>query len=244
MPFDPLKLLLILLNPLTLSLLLCALALLTARPALRLLALASLVVLAGLSLPAVAERLARPLEDRYASQPATDYGRAQAVVLLGGGEAAGEGGAWDLTAQADRMVLAAELWHAQRAPRIIASGGLGRRGDWSEAHAMGYMLRWLGVRREAIEIESRSRNTREHPAYIRPLLDGDAPVLLVTSALHMPRAVARFRAVGIEVIPAPTDRELQRYHDLRDWLPDSRALERSTRVLKERLGLLHARWLP
>ena len=68
-------------------------------------------------------------------------------------------------------------------------------------------------------------------------------VLLVTAAPHLPRALATFRAAGIQAIPAATDFEVmpEPPHPLR-WLPDAQALADSTRALKEYLGLWAYRW--
>ena len=72
---------------------------------------------------------------------------------------------------------------------------------------------------------------------------GARRVLLVTSALHMPRALAAFQVVfagsGVTVVPAATDAEaLGDEPELRTaWLPDARSLEWSSRSVKEYLGL-------
>ena len=80
----------------------------------------------------------------------------------------------------------------------------------------------------------------ENALYTAEILEaqGMGPVLLVTSALHMPRALATFRAAGVDAIPAATDFEVMpRPRVLLDWLPDAEALAASTRALKEYLGL-------
>ena len=72
---------------------------------------------------------------------------------------------------------------------------------------------------------------------------GARRVLLVTSALHIPGALAVFQAVfagsGVTVVPAATDAEaLGDEPELRTaWLPDARSLEWSSRSVKEYLGL-------
>jgi uncharacterized SAM-binding protein YcdF (DUF218 family) len=68
-------------------------------------------------------------------------------------------------------------------------------------------------------------------------------VFLVTSALHMPRALGTFRAAGIEAVPAPADFEVmpETAHPLR-WMPDAEALQDSSRALKEYLGWWVYRW--
>ena len=69
-------------------------------------------------------------------------------------------------------------------------------------------------------------------------VNGIHRILLVTSAIHMPRARAAFRNVGLETIEAPAPAEP---HDRRAgfWfqlLPDPSALDRSTQALKEWAG--------
>ena len=68
---------------------------------------------------------------------------------------------------------------------------------------------------------------------------GDGPVLLVTSAIHMPRSVAVFRAAGVNVIPAPTDITVldTRYDGLFGWLPAIGALGATSRAVHEYIGL-------
>jgi uncharacterized SAM-binding protein YcdF (DUF218 family) len=143
---------------------------------------------------------------------------------------------------ADRVWHTARIYHAGRAPRVVASGGnqpwLG--GVCSEASAMRDFLVDLGVPAEAVWLEERSRNTRENAVHTAKILEaqGIGPMPLVTSALHMPRALATFRAAGINAIPAPTDFEVEvRPRVFLDWLPDAEALAASTRALKEYPGL-------
>jgi uncharacterized SAM-binding protein YcdF (DUF218 family) len=71
----------------------------------------------------------------------------------------------------------------------------------------------------------------------------------VTSALHMPRSVALFRHLGIEVIPAPTDFTVTQagwdnlfafepQSFLINILPNASSLGLTTNALKEYLGLI------
>ncbi|KAA6185148.1 YdcF family protein [Thiohalocapsa marina] len=239
--------------PLGLSLALCCLALLLLGLRRRRLAAASLLVAVGWlgvwSLPVVSDALRWSLEGRFEARPVAALPAADAVVVLGGGMRAPPPGRPypDLGAGADRAWQAARLFHAGKADIVILSGG---RFAWqgerpSEAEAMRAFLRDLGVPDTALRLEGRSRNTRENAVETARLLaaSGLERVLLVTSALHMPRALASFRATGVEVIPAPTDFEVmpEPAHPLR-WLPDAAALADSTRALKEYLGLWVYRW--
>lgn len=64
-----------------------------------------------------------------------------------------------------------------------------------------------GIDPSRIVMESRSENTWENSAYLRDSL-GEARGrcwILITSAIHMPRAVGAFRAQGFSVIPDPVE---------------------------------------
>jgi hypothetical protein len=129
--------------------------------------------------------------------------------------------------------------------RLAAASGFRRGERLSEAAATRQFLTDLGVPAAALLFEDRSRSTRENARYSAELIQthGFARVLLVTSAPHMPRALATFHAAGIDAVPAPTDFEVlpEPPHLLR-WLPDAQALADSTRALKEYLGLWVYRW--
>jgi uncharacterized SAM-binding protein YcdF (DUF218 family) len=201
------------------------------------------------SIPIVSDGLRLSLEDRFAREPVGALPMVDAVVVLGGGIRGGPPD-WpdpDLGRAADRVWHAARIFHAGKAARVVVSGGFmpwaGERR--TEADAMLHFLADLGVPPDAILPEGRSRNTRENALYTAEILsaEGIGRVLLVTSALHMPRALATFRAAGVDAIPAPTDFEVmpEPAHLIR-WLPDAEALSDSTRALKEYVGWWVYRW--
>ena len=68
---------------------------------------------------------------------------------------------------------------------------------------------------------------------------GIGKVLLVTSALHMPRAMAAFSKQGVEVIAAPAPPQIVEPADgsLSLWLPDERTFDASRSIVKEYAGL-------
>ncbi len=197
------------------------------------------------SLPVVSDWVRLSLEARYPPAGVESLPTAGAILVLGG---AMQGAAPahpypNLGAAADRVWHAARLYHAGKAPLIVASGG---RLSWArdpdpEADAMVQFLTALGVPQESLVAERHSRTTFENARETRPLLAarGIDEVLLVTSALHMQRAEATLRAAGIRVIAAPTDHEVLTGFapTLLDYLPDAGALEGSSRALKEYLGL-------
>lgn len=116
----------------------------------------------------------------------------------------------ELNEAGDRLLYARRLWAAGVAPRIIVTGGGAVYVGpvvVAEAVSMAEQLKAMGVPEGAILQEDASRNTYENAALTGALMEreGIKRVILVTSALHMPRSAAIFRRQGIEFTPAPTD---------------------------------------
>ena len=199
------------------------------------------------SLPVPSFWLRASLERQVPQRAAADYPTVGAIVALGGGVDGNRPG-WregpDLSAAADRVWFAAKLFHADRAPLVVLAGGVPAENasPEPEADAMASFIEDLGVPDSALLLETHSRTTWENAVYTDRLLKEHQikEILLVTSALHMPRAMATFRKVGIAMIPAPTDFEAVPPGGfwLLRWLPNVEALEGSSRALKEYLGLL------
>lgn len=194
--------------------------------------------------------LVRSLEWQHL--PAADLPQAEAIVVLGGStRPAIAPRPWiDVQEAGDRPLHAARLYLNHKAPHVILSGG---RIPWgptatSEADDMAQIVQAMGVPDAAIIKESRSRNTRENAVNVQKiLLQKDIQtILLVTSAIHMPRALKIFEKLGIEAIAAPTDfltvegdqPSGNMQGSLLDALPQAERLERSTRALKEYLGMV------
>lgn len=199
----------------------------------------------------VTQALVKSLESQYI--PPTDLPSAPAIVLLGGGTKPPlpPRPMVDLNEQGDRVLYAAKLYREQKAPLIIPSGG---RVDWkaersqsimSESKDMADLLVMMGVPMEAIIPEPNSLNTRENAVNVQKILQekGINKIFLVTSALHMPRSVAIFKKLGIEVIPAPTDflfteDESTSSASIFDIVPDAENLFMTTKALKEYIGIV------
>lgn len=195
------------------------------------------------SMPMVSHWLGSAIENQYPQVPMAAVAHAPAIVVLGGAVSPPRlgGSEIDLHTAADRVWYAARLFHAGKAPLLILSGGSDpERQAISEARAMAIFLADLGVPAQAIVLEEQSRNTRQNAANSAALLKarGIDRILLVTSALHMPRAVTLFMAQGLQVVPAPTDFEASQPPPpgLLAWLPDALALDTSGRAMKEIVG--------
>ena len=241
------KLVIWLLSPLGMSLCLAGLAVLLAwrqrlRASMALGALA-FVWLWAWSMPVLSHWLGSLVENQYPQAPIASFEQAQAIVVLGGGIAppSGKSTEINLNAAADRVWFAARLFHAGKAPLVLVSGGSDPERDaYSEARASAVFFADLGVPAQAIVLEEASRNTRQNAAFSATLLKarGISQILLVTSALHMPRAMALFAAQGLQATPAPTDFEASQLPPpgVLAWLPEAQALDLSGRAIKEIVG--------
>ena len=201
----------------------------------------------------VATGLVRSLEWQYL--PPDSPPQAEAIVVLGGGTqpALYPRSTVEVGGAGDRVIYAAHLYHQGAAPHILVSGGyiavLSER-PVSHSEDMAELLVMLGVPETAIWQEAESRNTYENAVYSRALLEerGINRIILVTSALHMPRAVGLFEYQGFDVVPAPTDYSVTQAGWEQLWqpnltaqlfnvFPDVSNLDDTTRVVKEYLGI-------
>jgi len=152
----------------------------------------------------------RSLEWRYL--PPEPMPEAQAIVVLGGGTDSPDypRPIVDVTAAGDRVLYAGSLFKDGKAPLVLLSGGniswMGERSN-TPADQMAWILEMMDIPRDVLILQTRSQNTHEDALYSSQLLKemGIQKIILVTSALHMPRSVALFEKQGMEVIPAPTD---------------------------------------
>jgi len=201
----------------------------------------------------VSRWLIRPLETRYAAIPELPAGKlippelaaCRYVVVLGGGNGDGPGVSANnlLSASARaRLVEGVRLLRVLPDAKLIVSGPAQGRRD-SHATVMGRTAIALGLAPERIVTIDEARDTEAEAQAVRRRVQ-DAPIALVTSAWHLPRALALFRKAGVNALPCPADftahaRDPFQFEDI-FWRTS--ALERSTYAVRERLGYLWS-WL-
>ena len=181
---------------------------------------------------------ATPLEARYPAFAPEELPNGDVIVVLGGGiNAEGKFGRWgDLDNASDRVFTGAELWKAKKASRVIVSGGA-VQGPVTAATLARDVLERLGVPSSAIMLEETSLTTQDEAVAISNLTADSTHILLVTSALHMRRAVALFTAQGFKVTAAPTDHRVHRYgRAIPGWMPTVEHLSTSTAAIHEWVG--------
>jgi uncharacterized SAM-binding protein YcdF (DUF218 family) len=171
----------------------------------------SLVLLVLVAVLPIGAALNYALESRF---PPWDPARGapDGIVVLGGAidpVLSRKHGTTQIIDSGERIIAIAKLARQYPNARIVYSGGdgslFGTAG--SEADYLYPMLDSLGVPRERVLLEGRSRNTYENAEFSKVLIKpkADERWLLVTSAWHMPRAVGCFSRVGFPVEAYPVD---------------------------------------
>ena len=204
----------------------------------------AMVVLFLLCTEIGASLLVRPLESLTTPLASSIDTRAQAIVVLAAGrlEHAPEYGGNDIPdyIALARLRYAAKLQHETGLPILVSGGNVLSSGDRkSKADAMADALREDFVT-PVRWIEGASENTFENAQYSAKILrqDGVNRILLVTDAMHMPRAKMVFAQTGLDVVAAPTLFFGAGDIAALDFLPSAEGLRRSYYAIYEWIGLV------
>jgi len=151
--------------------------------------------------------LVHPLEDRFSPPPAS-MPTPDCIIELGGAinpDLSRSRNSFVFDASGARLTETAIESRRYPKAHIVLSGGSGNltSAKIDEATTARRFLIALGVDASRITIETRSRTTYENALLSRPLVKAGETCLLVTSALHMPRAVGVFRHLGYSIVPDP-----------------------------------------
>ncbi len=108
----------------------------------------------------------------------------------------------------DRFIQTALLYKQGRIKNIIVAAGSSHMTDdaYSEANFIKKNLVRMGIPAENIFTDTTSRNTVQNAQEAKALADSahlPGPYLLITSAMHIPRAVKMFHKAGLPVYPYP-----------------------------------------
>lgn len=152
--------------------------------------------------------LLRHLEAPFTAAPT---GHFDAALVLGGGTALRPDGAPQLGPAGDRLRVAARLFRAGQVDRLVTCGtsvaGIQQAEERDLAEETAALWAEWGVPEAAIVRVPGPRNTREEIAALRALVaeHGWQRVAVITSAWHLPRALALARAAGLDVVPVGAD---------------------------------------
>lgn len=175
------------------------------------------------------------------------------VILAGGAATDAQAGDYTALSQASlrRTLGGVALWRQQPpGTELLLSGGPAPQHTLAESQLMAGLAQSLGVPAALIRTETRSQTTWQNAqdlAAMRP----PAPrrVWLVTSALHMPRALYAMRKAGFDPCASPVSDHYQLPPSWTAVIPQAGAIEYSDAALHELAGLLwyhvkaaHPRW--
>lgn len=209
---------------------------------------AALLLIAGLS--PLGNALILPLENRFPranlDQPPPPTG----FIVLGGALDRLVGQARKtptLNEAGERMVETVTLARKFPEAKIAFTGGdagILYPSD-SEATGAATMLTDMGVAPDRLILEAAARDTYENAVYLKTELDKLGLLgpgkrwVLITSAYHMPRAIASFRQAGFDVEAWPVDYRTRGRADLtRPFDKVSEGLRRVDVAAREWVGLL------
>lgn len=196
------------------------------------------------SITPVSTALVRSLEMRFLPIKPGSVKASSIVVLGGPGRPKvyprqfvefGEGG--------ERIFDGIRWWKSGSARYIITSGGgidfimMGQK----EGDDLKALITEFGVPENFVISENKARNTYENAIFVRAaMIEKGMPlrIVLITSAIHMPRSYAIFKKAGFDVIPAPTDYIVDNYRF--NWfafMPRADNIHLSTQAIKEFFGI-------
>lgn len=229
-------------SPLTYALLLALVLMLSWRRlprAIRTTGIALEVVLLIAMAPLGANLLVWSVESRAPSPQSCPLPTPSTVVVLSGGTSRPPRSAEDVsaldTSSLHRLFAGVALWRNTPNASLVIAGG-GRRVP--ESVLLAGLAERMGVPRDAIEIEQHSHTTWENALYVAHLY----PVVpkriwLVTSSLHMPRALGAFRAFGFQPCAWPSESLYEAFSPrVGYFLPQSSSLAKADRAFHELIG--------
>jgi uncharacterized SAM-binding protein YcdF (DUF218 family) len=184
---------------------------------------------------------------RLQGNPATtvsSWGPRNVIVLLGAGSARKPFGGVEATMQAmPRIVRAVSLWqdcqHHDRTCLLEISGGDAEQAGRPEADIYREIVVALGVPAESLLLERQSLNTFRNAQFSVPVLQQARPdtIVLVTSAMHLPRATLYFAHFGIPVVPVRADYASTSF----SFIPTAGNITLTDALLHEYIGVLRYR---
>jgi uncharacterized SAM-binding protein YcdF (DUF218 family) len=201
----------------------------------------------------IANSLAKSLEWQYSSLPTIRS--VDLIVVLGGGTEPeiSPRPITEVNAAGDRVIYAAKLYQDHPEAKLLLSGGdidFLDQSDSTPARDMADLLKLMGVPESAMILQDQSQNTHEDALYSCEKIKaaGYKNVLLVTSAMHMPRSMKLFEKQGCMVKAAPTDYTITKTAWQQTWhpsfeeflinlVPSYSNLSQVTKSMKEYIGM-------
>lgn len=176
------------------------------------------VIITGLwfiiiSTPLIPTFVIRSLEQQYTPvrlanlpEPDAEYH----IIILGGGHG------FDKDLPANSLLSRQALGRLSEGIRLhrqlpnskLVMSGFSASGQTTQAEMLQQTALLMGVEDEAVLLQKEPSNTYEEAKKYAATYGSGHPVIVVTSAFHMPRAIKMFNNFGIEAIASPTNYRL------------------------------------
>lgn len=190
-----------------------------------------------LSFTPISDALTQPLLHRYSAPSAETFAQIEAITVLGGGGSNGE----PSSVTYRRVREGIRLFKASNAKFFVVQGASQVPEEPTDAEIMKKIALENGIAIEKIFIDSNSRTTAEHPSQLEKLLPPDVGQIgIVTSAIHMPRAIQVFQKYFPDktIVPLPVGISGWPSYRPANMVPSIDAFSKSTAALHEWVGLV------
>jgi len=168
-----------------------------------------------ISTPLIPSAIINSLEDQYEpvyiktlADPEAEYH----IIVLGGGHGFDE----RLPANSllshtalGRLDEGIRLYRRLSNSELVLSGNTGTPNSTTQAQMLQKAALLMGIDKNAIILQNEPRNTFEEAEVYAKNYGNRYPIILVTSAAHMPRAMQSFKHFGMTPIPSPTNYRLK-----------------------------------
>lgn len=151
-----------------------------------------------------------------------------------------------LSSAANRLTDAIQLYKRGLVKKLLISGGDGKLmgNSYPESNLAKNYLLDIGVKPEDILVDHKSRNTHENALFSKQLLERqgltNGKILVITSAFHIPRAMACFKKLDINAQPYPAHFVAEKLTaQPSTWLtPDPELIRNWEAIMKEWIGFM------
>ncbi len=197
------------------------------------------------STPLIPNFLVQHLEEQYpviSLAELRDTNQPVHILVLGAGHSNNENlpATTRLSEEALAKITEGIRLHRQIPGSIIITSGFKGRGTDAQATVSAEAAVLLGVDAANIKRQTNPGNTLQEATAYKKVYGDSARLIVVTSAIHMPRAMVLFRKAGLQPIPAPVNFIVGKRvkPDYWFWLPSSKNIEKTEKAIHEYVGLI------
>ena len=134
--------------------------------------------------------------------------------------------------------------HRELPNSTLVLSGYSSSGRTTQAEMLYQTALQLGVDENRMLMQKEPSNTNEEARVYYERFGSDYPLILVTSAAHMPRAEGAFRRAGLNPLPSPAHyRLVGGPHYNHWWLPSVRNITNLNTAVNEYAAIFRDRWI-